>query len=128
MGFRFCVSEYVGRGVLPLVFLFLVDEIYLCCANVDNFWASVPVLFKHCALETVKGIGNTRAATNDTFALDADKATRALDERKKCCIEQDQVSYPPCAPSPECRIRAKTLPYLECTVVAFITNPRLRAL
>lgn len=67
----FCLT-LCGTGPLSLVFLLLVDEIYLRRTDVDDFWASISVLFEDSALETVKCISDPSTTTNNALALAED--------------------------------------------------------
>lgn len=57
------------KGSLPLILFLLVDKVDFRSANVDDFRATVPILFQNCTFKTVECIRNSRATTNNAFSL-----------------------------------------------------------
>jgi hypothetical protein len=49
--------------------LLLIEEVGPRRSEIDDLRTSIAILFESGALETVEGVGNTFAATDDTFVL-----------------------------------------------------------
>jgi hypothetical protein len=58
-----------STGLFEAVFLPFVPQVRLRCAEIDNFWTAVAILFHLSTLFAVVSIRNTFAAADDAPAL-----------------------------------------------------------